>query len=206
MTISYAITVCNELEEIKRLVEFLLAHKRLKDEIVVLMDDNGDEEVWNYLLTIESKLGVLNRIPFNKDFSVFKNHLNSLCSGNYIFNIDADEKPSITLIYHLPQLLELNPDIKSFALPRVNTVEGLTQEHIQKWGWNVNEKGWVNYPDYQIRIYKNTPEIYWEKPVHERLNCWMETTPLPMEDESWVLYHPKDIIRQEKQNQFYNTL
>jgi hypothetical protein len=88
----------------------------------------------------------------------------------------------------------------------VNTVEGLTQEHIQKWGWNVNEKGWVNYPDYQIRIYKNTPEIYWEKPVHERLNCWMETTPLPMEDESWVLYHPKDIIRQEKQNQFYNTL
>jgi glycosyltransferase involved in cell wall biosynthesis len=206
MTISYAITVCNELEEIKRLVEFLLAHKRLKDEIVVLMDDNGDEEVWNYLLTIESKLGVLNRIPFNKDFSVFKNHLNSLCSGNYIFNIDADEKPSITLIYHLPQLLELNPDIKSFALPRVNTVEGLTQEHIQKWGWNVNEKGWVNYPDYQIRIYKNDHGIYWEGKVHETLNIKNGAVPLPYDTEDWVLYHPKQIDRQERQNKLYDTL
>jgi glycosyltransferase involved in cell wall biosynthesis len=206
MTISYAITVCNEIEEIKRLISFLLENKREQDEIVVLMDaKRNTKEVCDYLLEISSKVKIF-RFTFNKDFSEFKNYLNSLCSGDYIFNIDADEIPSITLIHHLPQLLELNPDIKSFALPRVNTVEGLTQEHIQKWGWNVNEKGWVNYPDYQIRIYKNTPEIYWEKPVHERLNCWMETTPLPMEDESWVLYHPKDIIRQEKQNQFYNTL
>jgi glycosyltransferase involved in cell wall biosynthesis len=206
MTISYAITVCNELEEIKRLVEFLLAHKRLKDEIVVLMDDNGDEEVWNYLLTIESKLGVLNRIPFNKDFSVFKNHLNSLCSGNYIFNIDADEKPSITLIYHLPQLLELNPDVKAYALPRVNTVEGLTQEHIQKWGWNVNALGWVNYPDYQIRIYKRDSNIFWEGKVHETLNIKNGAVPLPYDTEDWVLYHPKQIDRQERQNKLYDTL
>ena len=206
MTISYAITVCNELEEIKRLVEFLLAHKRLKDEIVVLMDDNGDEEVWNYLLTIESKLGVLNRIPFNKDFSVFKNHLNSLCSGDYIFNIDADERPSITLIYHLPGLIELNPDVKAFALPRVNTVEGLTQEHIQKWGWNVNALGWVNYPDYQIRIYKNDHGIYWEGKVHETLNIKKEVVSLPYGTEDWVLYHHKQIERQEKQNKLYEQI
>lgn len=206
MKISYAITVCNEIEEIQRLVGFLLSHKRDEDEIVVLMDENGTEEVWNYLLTIGSKLGVLNRIPFNKDFSKFKNHLNSLCSGDYIFNIDADEKPSITLIYHLPGLLELNPDVKAFALPRVNTVEGLTQEHIQKWRWNVNNLGWVNYPDYQIRIYKNDHGVYWERPVHERLNCWMDAVPLPMDTEDWVLYHPKDIARQERQNALYDTI
>jgi glycosyltransferase involved in cell wall biosynthesis len=206
MTISYAITVCNELEEIKRLVEFLLAHKRLKDEIVVLMDDNGTEEVWNYLLTIESKLGVLNRIPFSKDFSAFKNHLNSLCSGDYIFNIDADEFPSKTLIEYLPQVLEENSKIKAFALPRVNTVAGLTQEHIQKWRWNVNEHGFVNYPDYQLRIYKNDPGIYWENKVHERLNIWQDAYPLPAETLDWALYHPKDIVRQEKQNALYDTI
>jgi cellulose synthase/poly-beta-1,6-N-acetylglucosamine synthase-like glycosyltransferase len=204
--ISYAITVCNELEEIKRLVEFLLTYKRDEDEIVILMDNNGTEEVWDYLLTIESKLGILNRILFNKDFSKFKNHLNSLCSGDYIFNIDADEIPSITLIYHLPGLIELNPDVKAFALPRVNTVEGLTQEHIEKWRWNINSLGWVNYPDYQIRIYKNDHGIYWEGKVHERLNIWEESWPLPMDVEDWVLYHHKVISRQEKQNELYSNI
>ena len=93
-----------------------------------------------------------------------------------------------------------------YLVPRVNTVEGLTDAHIQKWRWNVNEKGWVNYPDYQIRIYKNTPSIYWERKVHERLNIWEDTQPLPIDTEDWVLYHPKDIKRQEKQNALYDTI
>jgi glycosyltransferase involved in cell wall biosynthesis len=204
MKISYAITVYNEIKEIKQLIGFLLAHKRDKDEIVVLMDDNGTEEVNTYL---ENTNGIkTDKFHFNKDFSAFKNHLNSLCSGDYIFNIDADEIPSETLVNNLPQIIELNPDIIAYAVPRVNIVVGLTQEHIQQWGWNVNEKGWVNYPDYQSRIYKNDPEIFWERKVHERLNTWEDTQPLPMETEDWVLYHPKDITRQEKQNALYSTI
>ena len=206
MKISYAITVCNEIEEIKRLLSFLLQYKRQEDEIVVLMDNKGPDEVWEYLKSIGKDSILLHKDKFNNDFSEWKNHLNSLCSGNYIFNIDADEIPSETLVKNLPQILELNPDVIAYAVPRVNTVEGLTQEHIQKWGWNVNEKGWVNYPDYQSRIYKNDPEIFWERKVHERLNTWEDTQPLPMETEDWVLYHPKDIARQERQNELYNKL
>ena len=206
MKISYAITVCNELKEIQQLVGFLLTHKQNEDEIVILMDSNGTEEVWSYLLKIESELGVLNTIPFNKDFSKFKNHLNSLCSGDYIFNIDADELPSETLINNVHELIEMNPEVKAFALPRVNTVEGLTQEHIQKWGWRVDDENRVNYPDYQVRIYKNIPEIYWEGKVHETLNIKKEVVSLPYGTEDWALYHPKQIERQEKQNNYYNTL
>jgi glycosyltransferase involved in cell wall biosynthesis len=206
MKISYAITVCNEIEEIKRLLSFLLQHKREEDEIVVLMDNKGPDEVWEYLKSIGKDSILLHKDKFNNDFSKWKNHLNSLCSGNYIFNIDADEIPSETLVKNLPQILELNPDVIAYAVPRVNTVERLTQDHIQKWGWNVNEKGWVNYPDYQSRIYKNDPEIFWERKVHERLNTWEDTQPLPMETEDWVLYHPKDIARQERQNELYNKL
>jgi hypothetical protein len=206
MKISYAITVCNELKEIQQLVGFLLTHKQNEDEIVILMDHNGTGEVWSYLLKIESKLGVLNRIPFDKDFSKFKNHLNSLCSGDYIFNIDADEIPSESLINNIHELIELNPEIKAYALPRVNTVEGLTQEHIQKWGWRVDDENRVNYPDYQIRIYKNIPEIYWEGKVHETLNIKKEVVSLPYGTEDWVLYHHKTIERQEKQNNYYDTL
>jgi hypothetical protein len=92
-----------------------------------------------------------------------------------------------------------------FLVPRVNTVEGLTPEHIAKWGWNVSDKGWVNFPDYQTRIYKNIPEIKWEGKVHERIIGTKTFSPLPAE-EVWSLYHPKEITRQEKQNNFYETI
>ena len=90
-------------------------------------------------------------------------------------------------------------------IPRVNTVEGLTQSHIDKWKWNVNEKGWVNFPDYQTRIYKNTKEITWMNKVHERISGYDTFSNFPAE-EQWSLYHPKKIDRQEKQNEFYETI
>ena len=50
MKISYAITVCNEFAEVKRLISLLQDIKRDEDEIVVLFDKgNGTAEVWNYL-------------------------------------------------------------------------------------------------------------------------------------------------------------
>jgi hypothetical protein len=90
-------------------------------------------------------------------------------------------------------------------VPRVNTVDGITEEHILKWRWNVNEKGWVNFPDYQGRIWRNRSNIYWENPVHEVLKGYNEHTFLPAE-ENYCFYHPKDIDRQEQQNGFYETI
>jgi hypothetical protein len=90
-------------------------------------------------------------------------------------------------------------------VPRVNTVEGLTSQHIKRWGWNVNKKGWVNWPDAQQRIYKNNGTIRWTGKVHERLEGYKTVTTLPI-NEKWALQHPKDIKRQEKQNNYYDTL
>jgi hypothetical protein len=142
---------------------------------------------------------------FEGHFSDWKNKLASYCSGNYIFQIDADEIPHIDLVKLLPLMLEQNPEVDMFLVPRVNTVEGLTPEHIAKWGWNVNEKGWVNFPDYQTRIYKKSPEIKWEGKVHERITGTKTFSPLPAE-EVWCLYHPKNIEKQEKQNNYYETI
>jgi len=207
MKISYAITVCNEKKEVKRLVDFLLANKRQQDEVVVLYDQkNGDEEVINMLVK-------LNKLPnfqvwrgfFEGHFADWKNKLTEYCSGDYIFQIDADEIPNELLIENLPAILEANPDNEVYLVPRVNTVEGLTQEYIQKWRWNVNEKGWVNWPDYQWRIWKNKPEIKWKNKVHEVLEGYEAYAPLPQQEEL-ALYHPKDIERQIKQNNYYETL
>ncbi len=205
MKISYAITVCNELEEIKRLVSFLLSNKRKEDEIIILFDDKGTEEVWNYLIQVEGDIALLHKAQFKNDFSEWKNKLSKLCSGDYIFQIDADEIPNLTLIEHLPEILEMNQGIDVLLVPRVNTVEGLTQEHIQKWGWVIDDQGWVNYPDFQWRIYKNTPDIKWVNKVHERLIGYKTISNLP-QMEACSLYHPKTIERQEKQNNYYDTL
>jgi GT2 family glycosyltransferase len=208
MKISYAITVCNEFVEIQRLVNFLRKSKRQQDEIVVLYDQkNGNEEVAAWL-TKQSKypnFQFWRGLDFNGHFADWKNQLTEYCNGDYIFQIDADEYPHETLIEKLPEILEGNPDNEVYLVPRVNTVKGLTQEHIDRWRWNVNKKGWVNWPDYQWRIWKNKPEIKWVNKVHERLEGFKSYAPLP-DLELLALYHPKDIERQEKQNAYYDSL
>ena len=207
MKISYAITVCNEFIEIQRLVNFLLQHKRVQDNIVILFDEaNGDPEVETFLRThsINGEFA-WHKAKFNRHFADWKNQLSSLCSGDYIVNIDADEIPNQYLVENLPNILELNPDIDVYRVPRVNTVKGITEEHIRAWGWRVNENGWINWPDRQMRIYKNTPEIKWENKVHETLVGFKIITDLP-EMEELSLYHPKTISKQEKQNQLYNEI
>jgi glycosyltransferase involved in cell wall biosynthesis len=209
MKISYAITVCDEFLEIQRLLTLLLNDKRQQDEIVVLVDlskNDPTSELLGYLhkLSYNDKITLVEDI-FNNHFADWKNRLTRACKGDYIFNIDADEFPNENLIEALPYILETNPEVDMFRVPRVNTVEGLTEEHIKKWGWNVNEKGWVNWPDHQMRIYRNHPDIKWVNKVHEVLEGYKTHGMLPLEEE-YALYHPKTIERQEKQNNYYNTL
>jgi len=207
MKISYAITVCNEYVEIQNLVDFLLNNKRPIDEIVVLFDQkNGSEEIAEWLVK-KNKLPNFQmwRGYFEGNFGAWKNKLSDYCRGDYIFQIDADEIPHLNLINYLPTILNANPKNQVFLVPRVNTVDGLTEEHLQKWGWNLNTKGWVNFPDFQTRIWKREGNIRWYGKVHERLVNFNTYTNLP-EDETFSLLHHKDISRQEKQNNFYNEL
>ena len=206
MTISYAITVHNELEELMKLLDFLNNNIREEDEIVVQYDQNGVTDEVLEFLNIKKEIHGYTVIgfPLNKDFATYKNNLKENCTKDYIFQIDADEIPHEVMIAYLPQVLEDNP-VDIIFVPRVNTVNGLTQEHIQKWRWNVNEKGWVNWPDYQTRIYKNTKDVTWMNKVHEKITGYNTFSNFPAE-EHWALYHPKKIDRQEKQNKFYETI
>ena len=206
MKISYSILTHNETDSLLKLVHFIMEHKDEEDEIVIL-DDYSDNKKTKEIL--DSAVSIY-EIKFEqrhllKDYGGQKNHLKNMCSGDYIFNLDADELPNKWLIKNIKTILEANPTIDLFWIPRVNTVEGLTQEHIDKWGWQVNEKGWVNFPDYQGRIWRNRPNIMWKNPVHEVLTGYKEHTFLPQE-EVFCFYHPKEIERQEKQNEFYNNI
>ena len=208
MKISYAIPVCNEEAEIEKLLNFLEAKISKEDEVIVLFDThNGSQSVENYLRAKSVNPTFFQWYPYHFDghFANMKNHLKSVCSGDWIFQIDADELPHESLIENLREVLKLNPTTEMFLVPRVNTVDGLTQEHVNKWRWNVNEKGWVNWPDYQTRIIQNGSKIKWQNKVHEQIVGISTKGALPMEEE-WCLYHPKNIKRQEAQNAFYDTL
>ena len=206
-TISYAITVHNEIDELTTLLNFLQLHIRKEDEVVIQYDETSvTNEVMEYLTLMDSMHNnhIITGFPLNKDFASFKNNLKSHCTKDYIFQVDADEIPHEYLVEYLGEVLETNP-VDIVFVPRVNTVDGLTDEHIQKWGWKVDDKGWVNFPDYQTRIYRNTEDVTWMNKVHERITGYNTFSNFPAE-EQWSLYHHKQIDRQEKQNKFYETI
>ena len=209
MKISYAIPVCNEYKEVKYLLEYLAKHKREQDEIVVQCDQgNTTPDVYRVLQELTENGSVsyeLIEFPLNNNFAAFKNNLKNNCSGDYIFQIDADEYPEEYLMKHIDWFIENNPDTDVFWVPRINKVIGLTQDHINKWNWNVDPKGRVNFPDYQCRILKNTSNIKWKNKVHEVLTGHKTESHIPTNSE-FCIHHIKDIERQEKQNKFYSTL
>jgi len=206
MKICYKILTHNETDSLEKLLDFLFENIKETDHIIVV-DDFSDSPTRKIL----SKYAESNQYDYfqNKledDFSKQHNYADSLVRDefDYIFSIDADELPNKWLIENIHEILESN-DVDLIWVPRINTVEGITEEYIQQWGWRVNEKGWVNFPDYQGRIYKNDESINWENPVHEIVTGAKKVSHFPTEEE-FCLYHPKDIQRQVKQNELYSKI
>ena len=210
MKISYGITVCDEDEELNRLLHHLHPLIDEEDQIIILRDvtktnsqvtkciEHFKTIAGNPLISVESKL--------DNNFASFKNNLLRWTTGDYLFQLDADEIPNDFLIENIKQVLHINRDIDCFNIPRINTVSGLKLEHIKKWGWNINEQNQINFPDPQMRLFKLNRGIKWIKPVHEILDGYETVSTLPYDTEDFCLYHHKTIVKQEKQNNYYDTL
>ena len=201
MKISYGITVHNEAEELIKLLDVLSKNIDKEDEIVVCVD--GDDEKVEAVLGeyLSENKAIVYKRKLDGNFAEHKNSVIEKSTGDYIFHIDADEYPNEILLQQLKQILEMN-DVDLVWIPRVNTVDGFTQEDVQKWGWRISEKGWVNYPDYQARVFRNDEKIRWTRPLHEFITGCKTYAHLPPHEEL-SLYHPKTKEKQENQNQFY---
>ena len=207
MIISYGITVHKEAKELKRLLDVLYKNIDDNDEIVVCVDGEDDAvrfelDVYSKKFYDDSRVMKVYQRELNKDFASQKNSVIENSVGDYVFHIDADEYPNEILIKQLKEILTIN-NVDLVWIPRVNTIDGMEDEHIKRWGWKVTEKKWVNYPDYQARVFKNDKSIRWERPLHEVIRGYKTYSHLPPHEEL-SLYHPKTIERQEEQNMFYN--
>ena len=210
MSISFAITAYNEHEELQILLNQIEQIAKPDDEIVIQLDSKSTPEVLSLVDQFISKdfTFIVKKCVFdlNNHFADFKNNLKSYCTKDWIFQIDADETLSETFSRVIHEVLDANDGIDLIAVPRVNIVKGLEQNDIIQWHWQVNSQGWVNWPDPQHRIFRNKPEIKWINKVHEVIVGWKTYAELPSEDDSYALYHIKDIDRQRKQNEFYSKI
>jgi len=210
MSISFAITAYNEHEELQVLLNQLEQIAKPDDEIVIQLDSKATPEVLSLVDQFISKdfTFTVKKCVFdlNNHFADFKNNLKSYCTKDWVFQIDADETLSETFSRVIHEVLDANDGIDLIAVPRVNIVKGLEQNDIIQWHWQVNSQGWVNWPDPQHRIFRNKPEVKWVNKVHEKIVGWKTYAELPSEDDSYALYHIKDIDRQRKQNEFYSKI
>ena len=107
MKISYSILTHNETDPLLKLIEFIVKHKDKEDEIVILDDYSDNEETQNILdATVSIYDIVYEQRHLLKDYAGQKNHLNRMCKGKYIINIDADEIPNKWLIKNIKEILE----------------------------------------------------------------------------------------------------
>jgi glycosyltransferase involved in cell wall biosynthesis len=217
MVITYAITCKDEHGELERLLRFLKENIRQEDQVLIQLDSTYTTEVlevcnlftnFNHSSFIENQAIPNSKFivfPLNNDFASFKNNLAKHAEGEYIFQIDADELPTVFMVKNLSVVLETNPEVDVYLVPRENYVNGITSEHTIKWGWLLDSKNRINYPDMQWRIYKNDSFIHWVNKVHERLAGYKKYSYLPPQEE-WSLNHTKTIEKQEKQNKFYENI
>lgn len=194
MKLTYTIQVCNESRELYSLLNFLIKVIDEEDEINVVVDSlHKTDKVSKVIEHFKDKISVFER-PFDTFYKNGSYH-NSIATGDYIFGIDADEMPQESLIKMVKNIIkETKADI--ISVPRINIHPDITQDEAISFGFNVNEVGFINWPDYQSRIFKKCDNIHWTDELHTKLTGSDNRAfikPIP----SYALWHIKSMDKQK---------
>jgi hypothetical protein len=210
MKANVVILSCGEEETFRLLQsvkEQVSNNEQIFDSIIILLDDS--KPVLNTITRLKLELQDYNhqivKNKFNGDFSEHRNvALKDIPEGNLVIWLDADEEINDNFLIVAYYVFKQNKDLDMAFVSRRNHVTGnLTQAHVNRWAWKVDEYGRINYPDFQGRLHLNKNNIKWSGKVHERLTNYKNYANFADELE---LIHIKDISRQEKQNELYDKL
>lgn len=197
-SISYAITTHDEFIQLEKTLNIIERTMDECDELIILDDFSTHTKTKSLL---EGK--TVHKRKLNKSFSEHKNFLNSLCSKEYIFQLDGDEMPSYNLIMNLKNIINNDYTTDLFFIPRSNYVQNIRETDLKNWNWRMDIKKRINYPDYQGRLFKNTERLKWKRDVHERICGYTKFTKIPGDSDLDII-HTKHINKQIKNNNFYN--
>ena len=211
MKISYLITTHDETDTLGRLLYKIGVDKLDSDEVIIIDDMSTNIETLRLLNEFNSPSQgyYVYKHPLNYDYGSHKNYGIEKCSGDYIIAIDGDELlPETLLGESLHELIESNPDIEAYAVPRINDFRGVLPEDVVKWGWRLDNsptynRPRVNFPDFQWRIFKNIPSIRFRRKLHEKIEGYKRYSFLPAAEE-YAIYHDKTIETQRITNERYN--
>jgi len=191
--ITYSIQVCNESRELYSLLNFLTHVIDAEDNIHVVVDSlHVTDKVKLVLDHFRDKVTVFER-PFDTFYKNSTFHLEN-CTGDYIFTIDADEMPQELLIQNFKKILQEH-GLDIIQVPRINIHPGSTHEFLIKFGFHVNEMGWINWPDYQLRILKK--DVQFTDELHTKPITEGKLVGSLGENPSCALWHIKSIEKQQ---------
>jgi len=201
--LSYLITSHNETASLDKLLDKLVKSKKENHEIVLLDDYSDNKETLSIIEKFKDKVSFYQK-KLDRDYGAHKNYGISLCKGKWIFQIDADEYPTDTLLENIDEILESNNNNEAIWLPRLNYFQGVTQQDTMMWGWQLHD-GMINFPDYQSRLYKNLSHIRYERRLHEKVEGYKSYVFIPAQKDI-ALVHEKTIEKQRQTNIKYNQL
>lgn len=204
--LSIGILVHDEAEELDRLLSAIGAYTAPWLEVVIV-EDTATPEVRAVLETHRSSVvHAVHSRKLDKNFADQRNFLKGKCRGRYILMLDADELPPGHVMANMARLLDFMDAnaLEVVALPRINLLTGGDLNSLPP-RYPVDERGWVGFPEYQNRLFRNDPALRWVNRVHERLIGYKRRMLLPAE-EAYALLHRKDFDDFVRSNSYYDRI
>lgn len=156
--ISVVISVFNEEENIKDCLESV---RHLVNKIVVIDNQSTDRTV---VIAKQYTKKIFSR-PNNPMLNINKNFGFTKASGDWILNLDADERVTPELRKEI-QTLKERPGVAGYEIPRKNII-------FNKW---IQHGLW--WPDYQLRLFKKGQGKFPCIHVHEKVKVKGKTEQL----------------------------
>lgn len=161
------------------------------DQIVVV-DGGSTDGTIERLIQRQDVTVVMRR--FDGNFAEQRNFGIDVCRNDWIFELDADEKPAVPLLAGLSRIAgELaRVSVECAGIVRLNIIDGRLVEGPGTGGL-----------DYQYRLHRR--ECRWQGAVHEEIVGWTNRVELDFHDGHFIV-HDKASARHRARNDYYDIL
>lgn len=172
--ISVVLAVYNEEENIEQCLKSV---KDLAREIVIVDGGSTDKTV-DIARGFKAKIIQTENL---QNFHINKNKAIDAASGDWIFQLDADETVTKELAGEIMQIISKDGDVNGYWIPRKNLFLG---KFLTKGG---------QYPDYTLRLYKKGKGRLPGKDVHEQAIIdgkvgYLNNNLLHLRDKNFTIY------------------